>query len=297
MRWIKHGNRLGMYKQKADSTYWSDHWQNISIDELVAWTMKEDTLSSTFSLIKAFRRYLPAGGRIIEAGCGLGQWVKVLKELGYDIEGVDFSEETIKKVSDFDPALPVDVGDVLKLPYPDNYFAGYISLGVVEHFEEGPERALEEAYRVIEDEGTLLISVPYFSPLRKCKSRLGFYRNKKEGEFYQYAFPKQEFIHILEQMGFTLVSVIPYDAVKGLKDEITIFRWFYNFFGAKMAKDTIKRSVNKNEGKDKRKRTFILKELLGMIIQSYRLRYLTAHMILFVAKVRKEQDGDKWYKK
>jgi len=271
-----------MYRQKADSTYWSGHWRDISIDELVAWTMKEDALSSTFLLGKAFCRYLTVNKRIIEAGCGLGQWVKVLKERGYDIEGVDFSKETIKMVKEYDPTLPVTVGDVLKLPHPDNYFMGYISLGVVEHFREGPEKVLKEAYRVLEAGGILFISVPYFNPLRKLKSELGFYKKKKKGEFYQYAFTKKEFIRILEHLDFTVVSTIPYDTVKGLKDEIATFRWLYRFMGEKR----IKRVVNEMEAKDKRKRTFITKEFLGRIIQSYLLRYLTAHMILFVARAR-----------
>ena len=286
MGWIKQGNRLGMYKQKADSTYWSDHWQNISIDELAAWTMKEDILSSTFPLSKAFRKYLPIGGKIIEAGCGLGQWVKVLRARGYDIEGVDFSRETIEKIEERDPMLPVHVGDVLDLSYPDDCFSGYISLGVVEHFEEGPKKALEEAYRVLEDKGILLISVPYFNPVRKLKSGIGYYRGMKEGAFYQYAFTKQEFIRMLEHLDFTVVSTVPYDTVKGLKDEIAIFRWLYRSFGEKMAKNTIEKSVN--DEKDTGKRNSIPKELFGSVIQSHLLRHSTAHMILFVAKANKK---------
>lgn len=288
MKWIKQGNRLVIYKQKADSNYWSGHWQNISIRELVAWTMKEDPLSSTFLIIRAFHRYIPSKGRIIEAGCGLGQWVKILKERGYDIEGIDFSKKTIERVKEYDPTLPVKIGDVLKLPYSDDCFAGYISLGVVEHFKDGPERALKEAYRVLENRGMLLVSVPYFNPLRKLKSVLGFYRKNKQGEFYQYAFTKQEFIRILEHLDFALVSTIPYDTVKGLKDEIVIFRWLYHFFGERIANKIIKRTINKKEAKDKQKCvSFILKKILGKVIHLYLLRYFTAHMMLFIARASK----------
>lgn len=288
MSWINQGTRLVMCKQKADSTYWSDHWRTISFDGLVAWTRKEDILGSTFTLSKAFRRFLPRKGKIIEGGCGLGQWVKVLKEWGYDIEGVDFSKETIETVKEYDPTLPVNVGDVLKLPYPKDYFTGYISLGVVEHFEEGPERALKEAYRVLGDEGILCVSVPYYNPIRQFKSVLGFYKKKKDGEFYQYAFTKQEFSRILEDCGFIIVSTIPYDTVKGLKDESAIFRWLYHSLGEKMAKNTIKSVINGGGTKDEQERApLALKKLLGKLIQFYLLRYLIAHMILFIAKAKK----------
>ena len=34
-------------------------------------------------------------------------------------------------------------------------------MGVIEHFEEGPQIALNEAYRVLKVNGTLIVAVPY----------------------------------------------------------------------------------------------------------------------------------------
>ena len=39
----------------------------------------------------ALRRHLPAGGRVLEAGCGIGQWVAILAEDGFRAVGIDRS--------------------------------------------------------------------------------------------------------------------------------------------------------------------------------------------------------------
>ena len=38
-----------------------------------------------------FCRFLPKTGRILEAGCGLGQYVVALEERGYTVDGVDLA--------------------------------------------------------------------------------------------------------------------------------------------------------------------------------------------------------------
>lgn len=151
-----------------------------------------------------------------------------LRAHGYDCVAVEFSEFVINAAKAIFPDLPVDVGSIFDLDFPDNYFAGYISLGVVEHYREGPERALKEAYRVIEPNGVLLISVPYFSPLRQKCYRQGKYNigTRGSGQFYQYAFTKTEFVNFVRRAGFQINKVCYYDAVKGIRDEVPYFKWF-----------------------------------------------------------------------
>ncbi|MCH8966537.1 MAG: hypothetical protein IID43_02575 [Planctomycetes bacterium] len=117
---------------------------------------------------------------------------------------------------------PVRVGDVNNIEVPEHHYSGYISLGVVEHREEGPEPFLREALRVLSDDGEALISVPYFNPMRRAKAKLGFYRSKvaDDASFYQYAYIPAEFVAILESEGFRVVERVPYSVIKGAKDEI-----------------------------------------------------------------------------
>ena len=59
--------------------------------------------------------------------------------------------------------MPVIQGDILDLKYPDAHFDAYISQGVIEHFEEGPQQALNEAWRVLKPDGLAFITVPYLN--------------------------------------------------------------------------------------------------------------------------------------
>ena len=49
--------------------------------------------------------------------------------------------------------------DILNMSFPDNHFHAYLSLGVIEHWEEGPQKAIA-AYRVIKPGGYFFVSTP-----------------------------------------------------------------------------------------------------------------------------------------
>ncbi len=215
------GQRLAYYEANADAAFWDHRWQGI-----LSQNYYKNWLQGRLGYLeKPVTKYLSQDKRTIEAGCGMGQWVLGLRARGYDAQGVDFALETIDRVKELFPDLPIGVGDVTNLDVPDGYYNGYISLGVVEHRQEGPEPFLEEAHRVLTDGGIALISVPYFHSLRKLKSRLGAYSKKNDDLFfYQYAFTRSEFGDILNKHGFEVVEWFHYDPIKGLMDELPLFR-------------------------------------------------------------------------
>jgi len=213
------GERLVFYWSAADRAFWDEHWR----DEATAGLYTGARKGALGFYTDIFPRYLPRQGRVIEAGCGLGNLVLALRARGYDCEGVEWAPETVERVRSMAPDLPIRVGDVLKLDVPDKYYHAYVSLGVVEHRPEGPEPFLVEAARVLADDGVMLLSVPHFHGLRRLKARLGWFRRPPEGrEFYAQAMTRADMTEVLRRCGFRVDAVVGVDPWKGLKDEIPL---------------------------------------------------------------------------
>lgn len=220
--------RLAYYLSTADVDFWEQHWKTHLSRDKYARAERGDL--GRFE--SPFTRYLPRSGVILEAGCGLGQHVLALRVRGYEVEGVEWGTETVKAVRTLYPDLPIRVGDVTQLDVPDSYYSGYISLGVVEHRQKGPDPFLQEAYRVLRPGGVALVSVPYLHPLRRLKTHLRLYRGQPEGlEFYQYAFTETEFVALLQTAGFQIIDQMLYSGFKGVKDEIPPLRWVLKWRG------------------------------------------------------------------
>lgn len=151
-----------------------------------------------------FLKYLPKRGRILEAGCGIGQYVLALCARGYNCMGMDFALKTIQNLKKHFPDIPVMVGDICHLNMKDESLDAYISLGVVEHFREGPVTPLREASRVLKKGGTLIVSVPQAFQWRRLDAHSEKTPLPDKAVFYQYAFPADEFREFLKATGFTI---------------------------------------------------------------------------------------------
>jgi SAM-dependent methyltransferase len=211
------GWRLAYYRERPDAAFWDRHWAS-----MINLQTFEGAQTGGLGFIDSFvTQYLPREGRILEAGCGLGIYVMALIRRGYQCEGVEWADQTVQGVLRLFPDLPICQGDITKLDVPDGYYRGYISLGVMEHLKDGPEPFMREALRVLSDDGVALISVPQVNLPRSLKGGVGCYKGSpdKTMEFYQYAYPPNEFAALLQAAGFDVVDRGGYDSLKGLKDE------------------------------------------------------------------------------
>lgn len=163
------------------------------------------------NIIEVMNKYIKKNDKIIEAGCGLGQFVLHYKDRGYDILGVDYSAKAIKKLKNYDKDLKVEYGDCTKLKYPDNSFDFYMSFGVIEHLEEGPEAYLKEAKRILKSGGYGFISVPNENNIAYYKVYDKNLRKTEANEFFEYGYKKEEFINILKENGFKVVALVFHD--------------------------------------------------------------------------------------
>lgn len=213
------------FRPADDAVPWNALWDTTQFEEV-------HRAGGTNFLTAAFHQYFPKDGKILEAGCGLGQYVAVYQQQGYDIEGVDNSPIAIQKIKERFPDLPVRLADIRELPYASKSVAIYFSGGVLEHFEQGPWEALKEAHRVLRDDGHLIMTVPWMNLARRVGDLMFFRRPEdyvrvqqfmvqaplKPGwQFYQYCFERAEILRVLRQAGFKAISARGVSIVWGMK--------------------------------------------------------------------------------
>lgn len=247
--------------------YWKNYrWEGVSLDKNKA------------ELFPLLMKYLPKGGPIIEAGCGSGRWLPLLKSEGFKLVGVDINEQALSACKLRFPTLSLCTGDVTKLPFKDGTFQACLSFGVVEHFIEGPYGPLAEAYRVLKNNAIMILTVPYFSLWRQLlegfRKSLGY---TQEGAFFEYQFTKEEILEALRKTGFEVITYKRVGLFMGLHD-FSLFRYIASktYYPLKNTGDVVFQEGGKQH------RFLDLSRLPHTIF--YRLGWLCPHMIVVVAR-------------
>lgn len=153
----------------------------------------------TFSFVEERHR------RIADLGCGegitLGKLCQMFPER--EIVGVDLSDENVEICRAF--GLNVIHSNIHSIPFPDKSFDLCLLLEVLEHVNEW-RRVLSEAYRILDDNGRLIILVPFdrnflLARLATLKIKEAFYN---PGHVRQWR-PK-ELKRLLEKSGFSVIA-------------------------------------------------------------------------------------------
>ena len=211
---------LAYYSVAARQEFWTEHWGGHSVEELLA-------VARVSPLTPLVTAALPAHGRVLEAGCGLGQYVLLLRERGWRAIGVDWSVEALAGCRRVAKA-PLAAMQLRALAVRDDAFGAYISLGVVEHDPDGPDAILAEARRVLAPGGVIVVSVPYLNGIRRLAAPYLRRRGRRiaagGGSFYQYAFSRAELVDVLRRHGFTPRAAHPYDPLRIVRGALKALR-------------------------------------------------------------------------
>jgi len=133
-------------KHTAKASFWQFKWlQKLLIDNYY------------IVLLDTAKRLKPTS--VLDAGCGEGFTLSHFEEknIGKNLEGVDFLSTAIKIGKKLHPKLALKQGDIYKLPYKDSQFDLVLCTEVLEHLEN-PEKALKELKRVTKK--YIILSVP-----------------------------------------------------------------------------------------------------------------------------------------
>ena len=108
---------------------------------------------------------LPAGGAVLDLGCGVGRHVVYLGGCGFRMAGIDISPSGIRLTREAcaDRRIGFDgrVSDMTTLPWADGSFDAGLSISTIHHHRrDAIIRTLEQIRRVLKPGGLLLVDFP-----------------------------------------------------------------------------------------------------------------------------------------
>jgi SAM-dependent methyltransferase len=153
------------------------------------------------------RRYLPAGGRSLEVGCGSARVSRFLAALGFEAAGLDCEAAAVRlagrRFTDGGASGDLLLGDAFALPLADESFDVVLSTGLLEHFAD-PSPIVVEMTRVLRGGGLFYSDiVPKKFSLLRAFDRL---RSQREA-MWERPFSKREVVALLEGAGLGQITV------------------------------------------------------------------------------------------
>ena len=219
-------------------------WTEAEMQSLLASCLRDETLP-------ILERHFSAGSGLLESGCGSARWVRFLSDRGHHVVGLEYNASTVAMVNRVWPDLDVRVGDCARSPFPDDSFDGVLSLGVVEHWQEGPSKPLQDIFRVLKPGGKAFISVPCLNTIRRIKRAIWWNEitaapmalakallhrcpvrllrlNPSHlfpvypawGTFFEYRMLPQAFEAEVKRIGFEIIEHVPLGHIDGVYHEL-----------------------------------------------------------------------------
>lgn len=200
------------------------------------------TRSSPWPEIKfLFDDFLIVGEKVLDLGCGNGRYFPFFQEKNIDYFGIDGSEKLIEIARKKFPEANFQEADVLKLPFPDNFFDKVYSIAVFHHMPSEKLRIqfLKEVKRVLKPNGLIVLTVWKTQTIKECclifkniflkligKTKLGWKDflepwGKKTKRYY-HCFSLKELILLAEKTDFQIKKIGLIKNSKGNRKNIYI---------------------------------------------------------------------------
>ena len=228
----------------------------------------------TDGILPYVEKYMPAPSYILESGCGLGRYVKYLHDRGWKVVGLEINKDAVEATKKYWPELEIIQGDAVESPFKDNVFDGVISLGVIEHWTEGPNAAIADIYRTLKPGGTALITTPCVNTIRNIKHKIWWDERKDKeaysnwrknnkplpnrlnkkykfytflafGDFFEYRFTKKEFRDEVLKSGLKIIEHKPSAVIDGLYHDLNPGKKLVKFEDWKFKPSISGKAINK----------------------------------------------------
>ena len=140
----------------------------------------------------------PSGGRLLDIGCGRGDFILACKKIGWTVVGAETPDAPIMQLR-YDLGLDIIPDDAL-CDVPADSFDAITLWHVFEHIPD-PRRLLKDVHRILKPNGRLLIEVPNFGSWHARISREAWYHLELPRHLLHFEY--STLAAILESEGFT----------------------------------------------------------------------------------------------
>lgn len=152
-------------------------------------------------------------GKLLDIGCGSGVFIKLAKEQGWKIEGVDISSYAAKFARE-KFGLKIHVGAFETFKPPKNSFDVITSWDVIS-YSQHPEVIFKKVYQLLKPKGVFAFEVTVVDTLLNYLSYIPYYLSS--GAMYEYCsrglpfehayhFTRRTINRYMKQFGFTIVQ-------------------------------------------------------------------------------------------
>jgi len=155
------------------------------------------------------KSYVKEKEKVLDLGCGTGRLYEILSAQGGFVQGgkninytgIDFSENLIR-IAKGKYGDRFIVGDILSLPFSDNYFDSVWAIAVLHHIpmKKLRKRALSEIKRVLRPGGRIIATCWKIKSFFRRDVFIPFHGKKR----YYHVFKKRELKKLFEESGFKL---------------------------------------------------------------------------------------------
>lgn len=156
-------------------------------------------------------------GKILDIGCGVGYFLRVARERGWDVAGLDLDKAAVDIACQHDIDVRWEVAD--EMSFSDGEFDVVTLFNVIEHLP-APQMTLKEIRRVLKPGGLFVLETPTDDfalkyPIRllyrlsggKITQPIRYLYSSRDTSGHVYRFSRETITRILEKAGFEVQKI------------------------------------------------------------------------------------------
>jgi len=154
------------------------------------------------------------GGKLLDLGCGMGQFLKITRDDGWDVMGIDISTPAAEYAR-LTFGIEIIESSLEKANLKDNFFDVVAAFNIIDQLSD-PLKELKEIHRVLKENGVILIRVSNLGFHVFLDSFLNFImrinnmwtNTERPPAFHNYMFNRETAAAMLKKAGFNNVTIL-----------------------------------------------------------------------------------------